>query len=502
MGGFVVEMTIRREPLRFECLAADVSHQVTIEGECALAGSMRDAVTVLSVQAQATLSGMQALNDRIAVKGRVCFQVLYTQGDLTRIRSIETTCDFTHELSAPGTAPGMRVEAQVCVQETNGRAGSGRMALEAALNIFAQAYERREIEAAAQIEGADGLCVKRQQIHGCVNELLGEETALIREEYDLPARLQVDHVLTATGIADVTDITGGNGRIVVSGTVEIQVLHQAEKAGDPLVETTHELPFQVTIGAQCAEDGKLKAVAQVIDVVADSVLADKQRTMRVEAEIRVRLLEQKCMSADVLEDLYSVQGPAIEPRTEEADICACPAEGKARESVRIQATVPEDAPPMETVLAAFALPVLSSVSPAGRRLSAEGVMGITLIYLPVDSDIPYAVKMREPFSMTFPLEAGDRVRAQVQAVECSVGPATSDRVELRCVLEMHTQQQEVQRGRIVTDVQEIPEEMHERGFVLVWPAPGESRWDTARRLRVPQESLKPAGTNALLAFRK
>ena len=495
-------MTIGRERLRFECPAADVSHRVTIEGECALAGSMRDAVTVLSVQAQATLSGVQPLSDRIAVRGRVCFQVLYTQGDLTRIRSIETTCDFTHDLPAPGAAAGMRVDAHASVLDTNGRAGSGRMALEAELSISAQAYECREMEAAAQIDGVMGLCVRRQQISTCVTQVLGEETSLVREEFDLPARLQVDHVLTATGNAIVTDITGGSGRVGVSGTVEVRVLHQAEKAGEPLVETTHEMPFQVTLGAQCAADGTLSAAAEVTDVVADSVLADKQRTMRVEAEIRVRLIEQRGAKADVLEDLYSTQGPAIVPQTETVRICACPQEAQARESVRIQVALPENAPPMETVLAAFAQPVLSSAGSSGRRLSAEGVMGVTLVYLPVDSDIPYAVRTREPFSMTFPLEAGENVRARLQAVECSVGPATSDRAELRCVLQMHARQQDAQRVRLVTDVQESPEEMHERGFVLVWPAPGESRWDTSRRLRVPQESLKPAGKNALMAFRR
>ena len=129
-------------------------------------------------------------------------------------------------------------------------------------------------------------------------------------------------------------------------------------------------------------------------------------------------------------------------------------------------------------------------------------MNVTLVYLPVDSDIPYAVRTREPFAMTFPVEAEEGVRAQVQAIECGVGPATSDRVELRCVLALRTEQPGTRRVRIVTDVTERPEEKREHGFVLVWPAPGETRWDTARRLRVPQESLRPAGASALLAFRR
>ena len=87
-------MELKRETLRFERLAARGEEQVTIEGEATLPGSMRDAVTVLSVQAQAYIASAQAGNGEAAVRGRVCFQVLYTQGDLTRIRALETACDF------------------------------------------------------------------------------------------------------------------------------------------------------------------------------------------------------------------------------------------------------------------------------------------------------------------------------------------------------------------------------------------------------------------------
>ena len=47
-----------------------------------------------------------------------------------------------------------------------------------------------------------------------------------------------------------------------------------------------------------------------------------------------------------------------------------------------------------------------------------------------------------------------------------------------------------------------PAARQERGFVLVWPAKGESRWETAKRLRVAEEELHPAGKGAMLAFRK
>ena len=497
-----MELKIGREELRFETLAADVCRQITIEGEAVLPGSMRDAVTVLSVQAQAHLTGVQAATDRIAVRGRAAFSVLYTQGDLTRIRVIETTCDFTHQIEAKGVTPGMRAEAAVCVRETNGAAGSGRLSLSAQLEISAQAFAGVERSAVADVQGEVPLCKKAQTLQLSTSRLLGEEKTLVREEYDLPERLGVQDVLTASATAQVQDITGASGRIGVSGVIEIRVLHRPEKAGEPLVETTHEAPFQVTIPAEAADGMPLTARAQVIDVMADSAAIDRRRTMRVEAEVCVRLFGRAERSAELLEDLYSTAGPMLEPQSEEIAIAAIRECGSARESVRIQATLPADAPPIETVLAAFASPLHTSYESAGRRLNAQGVMGLTLLYLPVDSDIPYAVHTREPFSMTFPIETGEGTQAQLQVIECGVGPATSDRVELRCVLGIEARTLEISRMRVVTDIHERPEEKHAHGFVLVWPAPGESRWDTAKRLRVAQESLRPAGATALMALRK
>jgi len=205
---------------------------------------------------------------------------------------------------------------------------------------------------------------------------------------------------------------------------------------------------------------------------------------------------------DLLEDLYSLSGPALEAKTEEIELLTSQAHSDARESVRLQAALPSGAAPIGTVLAAFVQPTLTSVSPSGKRLDAEGVMCITLIYLPMDSDVPCSVKVREPFAMTFPVEAQDGVQAQAYAIETIVGPTTSDRAELRCVLGLHAVQHGVSRIRCVREVETNEQEKQPRGFVLVWPEKGETRWEIARRLRVPQENLRAAGKNALLAFRK
>lgn len=502
-GGTSMELKLTRDTLRCERLAAAQEEQVSVEGEATLPGSMRDAVTVLSVQAQAVVTGVQAGADETGVRGRVCFQVLYTQGDLTRVRALETSCDFEHALRMKGAAPGMRAEAYVCVQETDGRAASGRMALRALILLRAEAFEPTQHEVVTDAGGEGGLYKQMQSVSFCMGETLGAEKTLVREEFDLPARLEVGDVLSATGEASVADITGGGGRVGVSGTIEVRVLHRPQENGRPLVTTTHELPYDLTIPAQLPEGAQVIARAEVIDVMADSVAADRRRTLRVEAEVRVTLGLQRMGEAMLLDDLYTLHGEELVPVREEVCMQTCRRRVQARESLRLQAALPQDAPPIGLVLAGFAQPTLLSLTPDGRRLDAEGLMRITLIYLPADSDVPVSVHVREPFAVTFPVEAeGDGVWGMLQAADCTIGAATSDRAEIRCVLCLDAVQHGARCVSAVTDVEKRPEEKRENGFILVWPAPGETRWETARRLRVAPESLKSAGSSALLAFRR
>ena len=506
-----MELELTRETIRFEQLAARSAEQVTIEGDAMLPGSMRDAVTVLAVLARAHLTGVTPGNGEATLRGRVNFRLLYSQGDLTRIRSLETSCSFEHRAVIAGATPQSRIQTAVCVQETEGIAGSGRVTLRALLGIEAEAFETVQRDWITGISGGGeaGVQTLEQTVCSSISEVLGEGSALVREEFDLPAKAEAGEVLSVTAEAGEPEISGGGAdaqgkaaRTGVSGVIMVRVLHRSADQGRPPVTTTHELPYDAVIEAQLPEGAQLTARAEVTDVMADAVPAGDGMTLRVEAEVRVVL--SACMQQEktLLADAYTLCGEALEIETQETDALTCEAYMQAMESTRIQVQLPEDAPPVGTMLAAFAQPVLAGVAPAGRRLEAEGVMNLTLVYLPLDSDVPYAVKAKEPFSMTFPVEAGEGVTAELHAVETTPGAATSDRAEVRCVLMIRAVRRGVRRIRGVKAVTAHPAQKEEHGFVLVWPPEGESRWETARRLRVAQESLRSVGKGALLAMRR
>jgi len=463
------------------------------------------------VQARAHLSGVSAGSGEALLRGRVNFRLLYTQGDLTRIRSMETGCDFERRMAMPGVTGQMRIQAAVCVQDTEGAAGSGRVTLRALLGLEAEAFETAEKEWVTGVSSGnmENIQTQMQAVTFCVGQVLGEGSALVREEFDLPARSQAGEVLSVSATATAAEISGGGAdaqgkgaRIGVSGVIEVRVLHRAKEQGRPLVTTVHELPYDAVVEAQLQPDAQLQAQAEVTDVMADAAPSGDGMTLRVEAEVRVVLSACRQQEKTLLADAYTLRGEILQPQTEEMDVHTFEEHMQARESTRVQAQLPPDAPPIGTMLASFAQPVLAGVTPSGRRLDAEGLINLTLIYLPTDSDVPCAVRVTEPFSMTFPVEAAEGVMARLSAVEASPGPATSDRAEIRCVLLIDAVQHGVRRVRGVQDIRVSPEEKQEHGFVLVWPPEGETRWETARRLRVTQESLHSVGKGALLAMRR
>lgn len=94
---------------------------------------------------------------------------------MTRIRTMETTCDFEHTVPVKGLGTDMRIDADAAVQETEGSAANGRMTLRALLGIRLNAFETAEKELITDAEAIDsptegkigGLRIKKQRVALC-----------------------------------------------------------------------------------------------------------------------------------------------------------------------------------------------------------------------------------------------------------------------------------------------------------------------------------------------
>ena len=459
-----MEWKIERASVEGQRLAADIRLQAIVDGEAALPGSLRDAATVLSVQARAVPGAGETQGDKVVLSG----QVLYAQGDLTRVQCIETACDFRQIADAPGVTPRMALAWDVCVEDAQARASGGRLMLTAALSLYAIVTADAAIEAVTDVTGDPALRTRccRARLQRTTGR--GEARALVREEFELPAALGVQDTLYATADARVDEVVGGEGRVTVSGTVELTVCHAGGESR-PLVITRHSAPFEQSVALEAGEDA---------------------RVLRTEVELLVRAQATHAAQRELLCDVYTTSGDLAEPTRREERLMADGAGERARESGKIVLALPDDAPPVGTMLAAFVQPAAGTRERSGGRLRVDGMMGVTLVYLPIDSQVPVSTRQDAPMSVQFACGLSADAAIALECVEAVASAITSDRVEVRFILLLEGMDCGAQPLQVVTDVTRTPAQAEPGAIVVYYPAQDETAWDIAKRYRVDAQSLR------------
>lgn len=490
-GKHEMDMQLIRESIEMEQPVGTGRSQATVEGDVTLPGGLREETHVLSAHAMAVTEGAEALQDRANVSGRVIFHVLYTQGDPKKVNAIEAAADFTHLCEMPGAQPRAAVTAQAQVERVEARVTNGRMTMKATLGIAARAALNAPVEAIVGVNGSDDVELRTQEMTLRRTVAQGSGDVLLREEFDLPAGLQITETLYATACPTLTDVSGGLGRVGLSGQVALEAVHASSLSGRPVVVTRHSIPLTQSVEI-AGEDGEhLDGRITVKDVaVASQDMGDGERTLRAEVLLGLEGWADREETISVMADAYTTQGDDLRLTSRSVSCRTGDERCQTAESAKTMLLLPESAPPVRSVLTAFVTPVATSREQTGGRMTVSGNLLTTLLYMTDDSDAPVSVHQEAPFRTTFAAQAGEDALVMLTAGEVDAAPITSDRVELRYILRLTADGVQAQPLRLVTDAQEVAAEKPTEDIVLYFTQPGETLWDIARRYRLPVQGVK------------
>ena len=134
--------------------------------------------------------------------------------------------------------------------------------------------------------------------------------------------------------------------------------------------------------------------------------------------------------------------------------------------------------------------MLTGWEQTGGRLTAEGMLEITLLYMTDDSDEPVHVQQEEPFRLTFAAQAGEQDHLTLTCGDVEASAITSDRVEMRYIMHLDISGVREETARLVTDALPVATGTPEGSIVLYFTQPGETLWDIAKRYRVPVKEIR------------
>ncbi len=485
-----MDMRLNHAELQAEQPCGICRSQLTVEGDVTLPGSLRETTNVLHAGAMAVVESAEALQDRLTIGGRVVFCVLYTQGDSSRVESIEAAADFTHLCELPGAMPRAEVFAMAQVEHVTATVSGGRMNMRAIVRVCARAMSCQAVDVLGSISGEE-VEQRTEQLRLRRTVAKGSADVLLREEFSLPADLAIHDTLSAKASAVFHDTAGGQGRIGLSGEVTIEALHASDMPGKPLVVTRHTIPVSqsVEISGEAGEllDGRIT----VKDVaVASQDMGDGERTLRTEVLLGLNVWADREETAEVLTDAYTTSGDELRLSRETTRLRTGDNRMHAAESGKTALLLPDGAKPVRTMLAAFATPVMTSFVQQGSRLITEGVLETTLLYMSGEGDVPASVQVEAPFRMAFAASAAPEDIVALTAANVEAVPVTSDRVELRYILHAEVEGVQVELVSLVSDAAAVPAAATTGDIVLYFTQPGEGTWDIARRYRIPESELR------------
>lgn len=268
-------------------------------------------------------------------------------------------------------------------------------------------------------------------------------------------------------------------------------MHASTLPGKPVVVTRHSLPIEQSVEIAGETGDLLDARVTVKDVAAASQDAgDGEATLRVEVLLGLEGWSDRKETVTVLSDAYTLSGDDLRLTAGMVPVRTGDSRQQAAESGKAMLMLPEGTPPVRSVLAAFATPTLASREQIGGRMTAEGTMDVTLLYMTDDSDAPVSVRQTAPFRMTFAAHTQPEDILTVSATEVDAMPITSDRVEIRYILHLDAEGIEQESVRLVTDAQPVAAGEPTGDIVLYFTQPEETLWDIARRYRVPTEDIR------------
>lgn len=485
-----MEMQILRDNVNMEQLIGSNQTQAVVEGEITLPGGLREEARVLHAGGMAVLQMNEALQDRVNVEGKVVFHVLYTQGDPNKILAIEAAADFTHAIDLPGALQRMLTRTEAAVEHVEASCYNGRLSLKAILRLSTRVLSQTPVSLVTGIKDLASLEVQTQVMPLQRTLSQGAAESFLREEFELQDALQIVNTLYGKAQATITDVFGGQGRANVQGNVQLEVFHTSEMPSRPLVITHHTIPFEQAVDLSGPAGDLLQGDVFVKDVaVVSQDAGDGSRILRCEVQLNVGAWSDAQENVTVLDDAYTTQGNDLALSKKTITFRNGDSRAQAAESGKIMLMLPEGSPAARTVLAGFATPILTNREQLGGRLTVEGILEVTLLYMTDDSQTPITLSMEEAFRMTFALKTEPDDFLTLDACDINVSGITSDRVEMKYILRAVASGVSSTQAEAVTDIEAVAPAKAASGIALYYVQPGEGLWNIARHYRIRRDQL-------------
>ena len=481
-----MSLEIDRHSVEVEELIGFRASQVLVRAEALVPGAGREAIEPLLADASLFLTETDLQADRMVVEGTVRCQAVYRQGEEATLRALTAQTTLNHVIDIPGTEAGMLARVRGEVEHVDVRYENGHMIFQITCGLRAQALRLAQQKLIEAVEGMPGLETAMRAFTSVRMAAESSEMALLEERVALPAALDARVPLMDWATVEVEETEPDLGGVRVKGRVLAETLVSSGAEGRPAVLVRYplaldqlvELPEWLT--GDVTVDTSVRSVETHIEPGDDGEAA-----LVCEVALRVCAFANASESAEALTDIYATQGSALAVERLRLDYCAAANHVRVNDTVRGTVLIGENAPGVGTVIASQVHPSIGEWRDENDHGRIEGVLEVTVLYMPGGSDFPASAQAELPFSLSVPIALNEESMIEISVLSVEANALMSDRLEMKIHLGIacETRRREILDAVVGVEAGETLE--RRPGIVVCWPREGDTQWVLGKRYAVP-----------------
>ena len=479
-------LDIDRHSVEVEELIGFRTSQVLVRAEALVPGAGREAIEPLLADASLFITQTDLQADRMVVEGAVRCQAVYRQGEEATLRALTAQTTLNHVIEIPGTEPGMLARVRGEVEHVDARYENGHMVFQITCGLRAQALRLSQRKLIEEVEGLPGLESDVRTFTSVRMAAESSEMALLKERVALPAALDARVPLMDWANVEVEALEPDLGGVRVKGRVLAETLVSSGAEGRPAVLVRYPLALDQLVELPEWLTGDVTADTSVRSVETRIEPGDDGEAALVcEVALKICAFANASEDAEALTDIYATQGSALSVERLRLDYCASASHIRVNDTVRGTVLIGENAPGVGTVIASQVHPAIGEWREEGGRGRIEGVLEVTVLYMPGGSDFPASAQAELPFSLSVPVALNEESMIEISVLSVEANALMSDRLEMKIHLGITCETRRREALDIVSGIE--PGEPLERrpGIVVCWPREDETAWTLGKRYAVP-----------------
>jgi hypothetical protein len=247
--------------------------QTIVEGDILVPDTKPDITRVLSATGKVQLTKQEVMDNKIAVEGTTYFKILYvSEKGEQPLYSIDSSTQFKQNIEIEGINSKMKGEVLAEVEHIDFIVNNDRkIGIKAVINLTGKGIEEKTIEITKDLAGLEDIQVLKETFQYTDIVGINKSETLVKDSFEMDEdEYEIKEVLKwdATVLERETKIT--DGKVIVGGIVNIDLLYVDEDDENPLKMIKREIPFTHFVEITDAfSDMKYKLKLSVVELYYD-----------------------------------------------------------------------------------------------------------------------------------------------------------------------------------------------------------------------------------------